>query len=157
MMLRARSISRASAVKIELSLGRALLRTVLFKTAAHAALPLSSEELAVKLTGAMSPQNTSGFSLNTKVPGELKWPYVASRCNAYMSACGSVEKVTTVRSAKGTAHGDFVLNISLNRKGFQAIFHIGTSRWWWSWRARGSSAGPANRSFIKNLPTEDNY
>ena len=41
MMLRARSIARASAVKIELSLGRAFLRTVLFKTATHAALPLS--------------------------------------------------------------------------------------------------------------------
>ena len=40
MMLRARSIARASAVKIELSLGRAFLRTVLFKTAAHAALLL---------------------------------------------------------------------------------------------------------------------
>ena len=41
MMLRARSIARASAVKIELSIGRAFLRTVLFKTAAHTALPLS--------------------------------------------------------------------------------------------------------------------
>ena len=41
MMLRARSIARASAVKIELSIGRAFLRTVLFKIAAHAALPLS--------------------------------------------------------------------------------------------------------------------
>ena len=41
MMLRARSIALASAVKIELSLGRAFLRTVLFKTAAHAVLPLS--------------------------------------------------------------------------------------------------------------------
>ena len=41
MMLRARFIARASAVKIELSPGSAFLRTVLFKTAAHAALPLS--------------------------------------------------------------------------------------------------------------------
>ena len=41
MMFRARSIARASAVKIELSLGRAFLKTVLFKTAAHAVLPLS--------------------------------------------------------------------------------------------------------------------
>ena len=46
-MLRARSIARASAVKIELSLGRAFLRTVLFKTVAHAALPLSFD-LSVK-------------------------------------------------------------------------------------------------------------
>ena len=41
MMLRPRSIAWASAEKIELSRGRAFLRTVLFKTAAHAALPLS--------------------------------------------------------------------------------------------------------------------
>ena len=41
MMLRIRSIAWATAVKIELSLGRAFLRTVLFKTAAHASLPLS--------------------------------------------------------------------------------------------------------------------
>ena len=42
-MLRARSIARASAVKIELSIGRAFLRIVLFKTAAHAVLLLSLE------------------------------------------------------------------------------------------------------------------
>ena len=41
MILRAWSIAWASAVKIELPLGRAFLRTVLFKTAEHAALPLS--------------------------------------------------------------------------------------------------------------------
>ena len=35
MMLRATSIARASAVKIELSIGRAFLRIVLFKTATH--------------------------------------------------------------------------------------------------------------------------
>ena len=42
-MLRARSIAWASAMKIELSIGRAFLRIVLFKTAAHAALLLSLE------------------------------------------------------------------------------------------------------------------
>ena len=41
MMLRARSITWSSAVKIKFSLGRDFLRTVLFKTAMHAALPLS--------------------------------------------------------------------------------------------------------------------
>ena len=41
MMLRAKSISRASAVKIDLSIGRAFLRTVLFQTTAHAVLLLS--------------------------------------------------------------------------------------------------------------------
>ena len=43
MMLRATSIARASAVKIELSIGRAFLRIVLFKTATHAVLLLSLE------------------------------------------------------------------------------------------------------------------
>ena len=43
MMLRARSIARASAVKIELSIGRAFLRIVLFTTATHAVLLLSLE------------------------------------------------------------------------------------------------------------------
>ena len=42
-MLRARSIARASAVKIELSIGRAFLRIVLSKTAAHTVLLLSLE------------------------------------------------------------------------------------------------------------------
>ena len=41
MMLKARSIPRASAVKIELSIGRAFLRIVLFKTAVHTVLLLS--------------------------------------------------------------------------------------------------------------------
>ena len=42
MMLRARSVARASAVKIELSIGRAFLRIVLFKTGAHGVSLLSS-------------------------------------------------------------------------------------------------------------------
>ena len=41
MMLRARSIVRASAVTIKLSIERAFLRIVLFKTAAHTVLLLS--------------------------------------------------------------------------------------------------------------------
>ena len=43
MMSRARSIARASAVKKELSVGRAFLIIVSFKTAAHAVLSLSLE------------------------------------------------------------------------------------------------------------------
>ena len=42
-MLRATSIAQASAVKIDLSIGRAFLRIVLFKTAVHTALLLSLE------------------------------------------------------------------------------------------------------------------
>ena len=43
MMLRTRSFARASAVKIEVSIGRPFLSIVLFKTAAHAVLLLSLE------------------------------------------------------------------------------------------------------------------
>ena len=43
MMLRARSIAHTSAVKMELSIGRAFLRIILFLTAAHAVLLLSFE------------------------------------------------------------------------------------------------------------------
>ena len=43
MMLRARSIARASAVKMELSVGRIFLIIVLFKTASQAVLSLSLE------------------------------------------------------------------------------------------------------------------
>ena len=41
MMLSARSIAQTSAVKMELSIGRAFLRIVLFRTTAHAILLLS--------------------------------------------------------------------------------------------------------------------
>ena len=43
MMLSARSIAQATAVKIELSIGRAFLWIILFKTAVHAVLLLSLE------------------------------------------------------------------------------------------------------------------
>ena len=47
MMLRARSIAHTSAMKMELSIGRAFLRIILFRTAAHAVL-LRSFEPSVK-------------------------------------------------------------------------------------------------------------
>ena len=47
---------------------------------------------------------------------------------AYMSAYGSVEEVTAVHSADRTAHGDFVLNICLNKEGFKDITHMLTFR-----------------------------
>ena len=50
MMLRATSIARASTLKIELSIRRAFLRIVLFKTATHAVLLLSLEP-SVKVVG----------------------------------------------------------------------------------------------------------
>ena len=96
---------------------------------------LPSEELAVKLAG--SNVSTKLFWLLPEykctgrikiimcsVPVQLDGDVLA----AYMSAYGSVEEVTVVRSADGTANDDFVLNICLNREGFQAIQHILTYR-----------------------------
>ena len=54
------------------------------------------------------------------VPVQLNGDVIA----AYMSAYGNVKEETIVRSADGTAHGDFVLDICLNKESFQAIPHI---------------------------------
>ena len=43
---------------------------------------------------------------------------------AYLSAYGSVEQVTQIRSADGTVPGDYVLNVCIDREGFKAISHI---------------------------------
>ena len=43
---------------------------------------------------------------------------------AFLSDYGDVEEVLLARSAAGTAHGDYILNMCLNREGFQAISHI---------------------------------
>ena len=43
---------------------------------------------------------------------------------AYLSNYGGVEEVLPARLAAGTAHGDYIINICLNREGFQAISHI---------------------------------
>ena len=96
-------------------------------------LPL--EELAVDLTG--SNVSTKHFRLQPEYKGtrriKVTMCSVLVQLNrdilaAYMSAYGSVKEVTTVRSADGTAHSDFILNICLNRVGFQAIPHIQTYR-----------------------------
>ena len=43
---------------------------------------------------------------------------------AYLSSYGGEEKVLPARSAAGTAHGDYILDMCLNREGFQTIPHI---------------------------------
>ena len=40
---------------------------------------------------------------------------------AYLSEYGDIEEITTSKSSSGTAHGDYVVTKSLDRKGFQAI------------------------------------
>ena len=42
---------------------------------------------------------------------------------AYLSANGSVEEVTQLRSTDGTTHGNYALNVCMNRGRFQAIPH----------------------------------
>ena len=42
---------------------------------------------------------------------------------AFLSDYGDMREVLPARSATGTAHGDYILNMCLNRKGFQAIPH----------------------------------
>ena len=54
------------------------------------------------------------------VPVQLNGDVIA----AYVSAYNNVKEMTMVHSVDGTAHGDFVLDICLNREGFQAIPHI---------------------------------
>ena len=40
---------------------------------------------------------------------------------AYLSEYGDIEDIITSKSSSGTVHGDYVVTISLNRKGFQTI------------------------------------
>ena len=47
---------------------------------------------------------------------------------AYMSAYSTNKEVTAMHLVDAIAHSDFVLNICLNREGFQAIPHILTYR-----------------------------
>ena len=72
----------------------------------------------------------SGFSPNVKATGELGSPCATSRSNSMeisspptSVANGGVD-VLPWRSAEVTAHGDYIINTSLNRKGFQSIPHI---------------------------------
>ena len=60
MMLRARSIAHTSAVKIELSIGRAFLWIILFRTAAHAILLWSFEPSVKTLLKFTLVSNNSG-------------------------------------------------------------------------------------------------
>ena len=39
----------------------------------------------------------------------------------YLSEYGDIEDITTSKSSSGTAHVDCLVNMSLDRKGFQAI------------------------------------
>ena len=91
---------------------------------------LPSEELAMKLAG--SNVTTKHFQLQPEYK-HIRWFKVTVCCvpmqlngdilAAYMSAYCSVE-MSAVHSANRMVHGDFLLDICLNRESFQAIPHI---------------------------------
>ena len=43
---------------------------------------------------------------------------------AYLSKYSSVEAEMQSKASDGTAHGDYILTVCLNKEGFQAIPHI---------------------------------
>ena len=92
---------------------------------------LSSEDLVIKI--ALGNITTKHYKLQPEyrdqrhirvtvcgVPIQLNGDVLA----AYLSKYGEVDEVTLARSPAGTAHGDYVINMCLNREGFQAIPHI---------------------------------
>ena len=92
---------------------------------------LPSENLVKKL--ARDTITTNFFQLQPKYEGYRR--IRITMCNiliklngdvlaAYLRAYGSVEEVLPVRSAAGTTHGDYMINMCLNWEGFQAITHI---------------------------------
>ena len=81
---------------------------------------LTSEELAVKLAG--SNVSTKHFWLQPEY--RSKRQIQVTVCNVPIRLNEDAEEVTQIRSAGGMAHGDYVLNVCVDRKGFQAIPHI---------------------------------
>ena len=91
---------------------------------------LPSEELATKLTG--SNISSKHFRLQPEYKGQRKIKVTV--CNvpiklngdvltAYLSEYGGVEDIITSKSASGTAHGDYFVNMCLDRGGFPAMPH----------------------------------
>ena len=91
-------------------------------------LPL--EDLAKKLAG--SNISSKYYRLQLKYKGHRK--IRVTLCNvsiqlngevlaAYLSEYGDIEDIVISKSSSGTAHGDYFVTMSLNRKGFQAIPH----------------------------------
>ena len=91
-------------------------------------MSLPTEEQATKLT--KSCIATKSFQLQSEymgtrrirvqvrnVPAYLTGDFLA----AFLSAYGSAEEVSQLPAATGTAHGDYVFRVCLNREGFQVI------------------------------------
>ena len=137
---------------------------------------LPSEELVKKLAG--SNVTTKNFRLQPEykgtrlirvtvcsVPVQLNGDVIA----AYMSANGNVKEIIMVCSADGTAHDDFVLNICLNKEGFQAISYIltyqnqqvmvvveGRRPLKWSCKQQGHFARICPQKWLNNNQTSSN-
>ena len=89
---------------------------------------LATEDLAKKLAGSnisskynrLQPEYKGHRKIRVtvcNVPIQLNGDVLA----AYLSEYGDIEEITTSKSSSGTAHGDYVVTMSLDRKGFQAI------------------------------------
>ena len=62
-------------------------------------------------------QQPGGYVTICNVPTFITGEVLA----AFLGAYGSVEEITLLRSAAGTAYGDYVFRMCLTREGFQAI------------------------------------
>ena len=93
-------------------------------------VPPPSEVLAVKLAG--NNVSTKHFWVQLEYIGKRQIRVTV--CNillqlngdvlgAYKSAYKSVDELMQI-SADGTAHGDYVLSVCMDKEGFQAISHI---------------------------------
>ena len=89
---------------------------------------LPTEDLAKKLVG--SNISSKYYRLQPEYQGHRKIRVTV--CNVpiqlngdvlagYFSEYRDIEDITTAKSSSGTAHGDYVVTMSLDRKGFQAI------------------------------------
>ena len=91
---------------------------------------LPNEELATKLAGGNI--TSKYFRLQPEYMGKRKIKITV--CNvpiqlneevlaAYLSGYGDIEEVVKAKSANGTAHGDYIFTMCLDRGGFMAIPH----------------------------------
>ena len=84
------------------------------------------EELAVKLAASNVSTKYIRLQLQFKRRRQIKVTVynVPLQLNDYLSTYGSVQEVTQIKSADGTAHGDYVLNTCMDKEGFKAITQI---------------------------------
>ena len=81
-----------------------------------------SEKLAVKLAG--SNVSTKYYRLQPEYKGKQRIRVILYNVSVqlngdvlavYLSKCGSVEAVIPMRAADGTAHGDYILSVCLDK------------------------------------------